>query len=339
MAVTTQELSLLFRDKTVLVTGGTGSIGESLISALLDYGVQRVTVFSKDDSKQYLMKRKYNAGNLDFILGDIRDSKSVMDACRNINFVFHTAALKQIPVCEENPQEAVKTNVIGVSNLIRACIANEVQKVVNISTDKVVNPINIMGITKLLSEKLIAQANDLSHNKKTSFCSVRFGNVINTRGSVLLLWMNQIKKGKQITVTEPKMTRFLMTIPEAVTLILKASYYCRGQEVFILKMNSISMENLLDAVIEHCECLGLDVPEVQSIGIRPGEKMAEELIFDYEKERIWEDKELYVVLPSGTRAYYHFSHSVLREYNSDKASKFSKQEMAELLAYAIKGWS
>lgn len=327
------KLREFFFNKKILVTGGTGSIGEKIVSSLLTYHPKEVVVFSRDDSRQYLMERKYSQfHNLHFHLGDIRDFSGLEHATRGMDIVFHAAALKQVPVCEQNPYEAVKTNVMGSENVIQASILNKVKKVINISTDKAVNPTNMMGITKLMSEKLFHHANELKNNSATVFSSVRFGNVIGSRGSVIPLFLDQVKSGQPITITDPKMTRFFMTIPEAITLTLKAAYYSKGGETFIFKMNAIELSELGHAIKEYSKQKGNQEPEVKVIGIRSGEKIYEELVYSYEMEYLMEDDELYVIVPpSYSNSYWHFRPATITSYRSDQVKRINQEKMILLL--------
>lgn len=321
-----------FKKKVILVTGGTGSIGQRIVSSLLKYEPKKIIIFNKDDSKQYLMKQNYfKCPNVDFILGDIRDYDSVEYATRGIDIIFHAAALKQVPICEEHPFEAIQTNVLGSENVIRASIFNKVKKVINVSTDKAVNPTNTLGVTKLLSEKLFYNANLLLNNNHTIFCSVRFGNVINSRGSVIPLFIDQAKVGKPITVTDPKMTRFIMSISDAANLTLKSAYYSQGGETFIFKMQSLEILKLAETIKKYYKRKGINSPPVKSIGIRTGEKLYEELICFNEKERVVEDKELYVVLPEGTSSFYHFIKIVNPVLRSDHIETIDESEIIKLL--------
>jgi FlaA1/EpsC-like NDP-sugar epimerase len=327
MTLTTKQLKQSFSNKRILVTGGTGSIGENIVSTLLQYNPKQ------DDSKQYLMQQKFSqASSLSYYLGDIRDYQSVEYVTRGIDIVFHVAALKQVPVCEENPFEAVKTNIIGSENLIKACIANKVKKVVNVSTDKAVNPSNTMGATKLIAEKLFKNANTLINNENTRFSSVRFGNVVGSRGSVIPLFLEQAKSGGPLTVTEPNMTRFFMTIPEAVNLTLKAACYSIGGETFIFKMNAVKISDLAEAVKGYCQIKGIEIPVIRQIGIRPGEKLYEELMYQDEIAHVVEDEELYVILHSSQkRNFLHFSPSSIQAYRSDQIKTVNQTNLISLL--------
>ncbi|EGK12908.1 SDR family NAD(P)-dependent oxidoreductase [Kroppenstedtia eburnea] len=333
MSATECNLKEFYSKKNILVTGGTGSIGEKVVESILQYRPNRVIVFNRDDSKQYLMKRKFaNADNLHFCLGDIRDYQQVVAITRNVDIVFHTAALKQVPVCEENPFETININVLGSKNLINACKFNHVSKVVNISTDKAVHPSNIMGMTKWFSEKLFKKANAMTHNEGTRFSSVRFGNVIGSRGSVIPVWLKQLQSGQPLTITDTRMTRFLMTPSQAVHLVLKAAYYSLGGETYILKMNSISVNGLLKAMNTYCKRRNMVLPPIRTIGKRPGEKMYEELLYEEERYHLVEDTELYAVLPTHfSLPYLHFQPANITRYRSDYVDYISHEDLVSLI--------
>ena len=331
-AVSTNEQSLtdFYRGKSIMITGGTGSIGQHITAELLQHHPKQIVVFNKDDTKQYLMQQAYkNVPNVRFMLGDIRDYEAVHDAMAGIDLVFHTAALKQVPVCESNPLEAVKTNIIGSENVIRASIGNRVSKVINISTDKAVNPWNTLGACKLISEKLFRHGNSLSEH--TRFCSVRFGNVINSRGSVIPIFMEQARTGKPLTLMEKGMSRFFITIAEAVERIQKALYYSFGGETFVLKMKALSIDELAETIRDLYKERGKSV-EITMIGARSSEKHYEELIFEEEQRHLYEDEELFAVLPPHIpKPYHHFQQSVVTSYRSDRASTISHSEIRKIL--------
>lgn len=333
MSATKQQLQKLFYNKNILVTGGTGSIGQEIVAALQPFSPKQIIVFSKDDTKQYLMKnRLIDVPNVHFILGDIREYRSIEAATKGVDIIFHTAALKQVPVCEENPFEAVKTNIIGSENVIRSAINNNVKTVVNISTDKAVNPYNTLGASKLIAEKLFHQANAQITQHGTRFCSVRFGNIIGSRGSVIPIFMEQARRGEDLTVTGKEMTRFFITIPEAVERIFKAMYYCSGGETFILKMNAFRIQDLAQAVSKLFQKRGKAVG-IRFTSARSGEKLYEELVFDSEREHVLEDDELYVILPGKKgNPYHHFKSAQVHSYRSDLVPHLKEQEILQILS-------
>ncbi len=332
MPASTSDLHRFYSDRKIVVTGGTGSIGEQIVASLLPFKPKQIIVFNKDDSKQYLMKRKY-AGfdNLHFQLGDIRDRHSVEYVTRGVDYVFHAAALKQVPVCEEHPFEAVKTNIIGTENVIEACIKNNVKRVVNISTDKAIHPHNTMGATKLIAEKLFRQANEKLHNHHTRFCSVRFGNVVGSRGSVMPIFLEQAKNGDPLTITDENMTRFIMTIEQAAKLTLKAAYYCRNGETFILRMDAFRIRHLIEAVNRYCIMEGLSVPKIKNVGIRPGEKLHEELVTKEEAAIALMDHEMYVIPARPVETFLHFKKGELTVCRSDQIKPVSVEHLVTLL--------
>lgn len=288
------ELAELFGGKTILVTGGTGSIGSEIVRQLLRYGPRSVRVFSRDEGKQFEMAHRFqDRSELRFLIGDVRDRDRVFYAMKGVDIVFHTAALKHVPLCEYNPFEAVKTNVLGTQHVIEAAIAHNVERVVTISTDKVVCPVNTMGATKLLAEKLIQAAEEFKGAARTKFSSVRFGNVLGSRGSVLPLFVRQIREEKRLTLTHPDMTRFFMSVSQAVELVFRAVQLMRGGEVFVLKMPAVRMGDLVE------ELIALLAPgeniEIVKIGLRPGEKMHEELFSAEEADRVWEGENMYII--------------------------------------------
>ena len=272
----------MFTNKNILIIGGTGTIGQAMIKKLLTLNPKVIRILSRDEYKQFLMKdelREYR--NIRFLLGDVRDKERLDRAMSGIDIVFHLAALKHVPACEYDPFEAVKTNVIGTENVIQCAIKNKVERVIYTSSDKAVSPTNTMGATKLLAERLISSADYSKGGRKPIFAAVRFGNVIGSRGSVIPLWRKQIIENREITITDPNMTRFMMTIDEAVNLTLKACEVAKGGEIFVLKMPVIRLGDLAEAVIESVyKKLGIekDVINIKEIGLRTGEKMYEELM-------------------------------------------------------------
>ncbi|MGQ9788760.1 MAG: UDP-N-acetylglucosamine 4,6-dehydratase family protein [Candidatus Hadarchaeaceae archaeon] len=288
-----------FKGKNILITGGAGSIGSQISRTLLDFKPNVVRLLDIDEAGLFQLTQELVFHyNVRFLLGDVRDKERIKRALENIDIVFHAAALKHVPSCEYNPFEAVKTNVLGTQNVIEAAIDAEVEKFITISTDKAVNPVNVMGATKLLAEKLTTSANYYKGPRKTLFSCVRFGNVLGSSGSVIPTFLNQIKKGGPVTITDPEMTRFVMTMKRAVELVFKATKMADGGEIFIFKMPAARIGDLAEAMIEeiaekhHAGKIGTKI-----IGTRPGEKFHEELMT--EEESVWaeETEEMFIVRP------------------------------------------
>ncbi|WP_394186945.1 UDP-N-acetylglucosamine 4,6-dehydratase family protein [Metabacillus halosaccharovorans] len=327
----------MFKNKKILVTGGTGSIGSEIVRQLLKYNPEVIRVFSRDESKQFMLQQE-NAEfkNVRYLVGDIRDKERLVYASKDIDYIFHAAALKHVPSCEYNPFEAVKTNVIGVQNIIEAAITNNVQKVVSISTDKVVNPMNTMGATKLLSERLVLAAEHYKGNAPTIFTCVRFGNVMGSRGSVIPLFKYQIENGKPLTITHNEMTRFMMSIPQAASLVLDASKYSNGGDVFVLKMPVLRIKELAETLNEDYvnKNEGIKPVDIKEVGIRPGEKLYEELMTVEESERAYENEKMFVILShlkEKLEAPHGFKKAERKAYSSHDATTLSKQEILNLL--------
>lgn len=295
-------MNSLIEGKIVLITGGVGSIGSELVRQVLKYNPQQVRVFDNRETEIFNLQHElHHHKNIRFLIGDVRDQARLSMAMQKVDLVFHAAALKHVPSCEYNPFEAVKTNVNGTQNVIECALEHNVGKVVNISTDKVTNTVNTMGATKLLAERLVTAAGQYRGDKKTTFCTVRFGNVLRSRGSVIDLFEEQIKRGHPITVTNYDMTRFYILIEQAVGLVFKAADISRGGEIFILKMPTIKLRDLIDVVVEElAPKYGKHHSEVEHklIGVRPGERLHEELMTAEEAENALETHELFNVLPS-----------------------------------------
>lgn len=290
-----------FRDKRILITGGTGSIGSELVRKLLEYNPKVIRIFSNDENALFNLEldlQQYD--NLRFLVGDVRDKERLRKATEDIEIVFHAAALKHVPSCEYNPFEAIKTNVIGTQNLLEDAIDANVEKMITISTDKAVSPINVMGATKLLAERLTIAANHYKGFKKTVFSCVRFGNVFGSRGSVMQLFERQIQNGGPITLTDPDMVRFVMSVDRAVELVLKATEMAKGEEIFIFKMPALHIKNLADVMIHKlAPKYGYEPKDikVKIIGKRKGEKLYEELMTEDEAMNAYETEDMLVILP------------------------------------------
>ena len=296
----------MFTNKKILITGGTGSWGHELVSQLLEKKPKEIRVFSRNESSQVSMSRKFeNDPVLKFVIGDVRDKGAVFEAAKGIDFIFHLAALKHVPVCEYQPLEALKTNVYGTQNVIDAAIANSVTKVINISTDKAANPSNFYGFTKAMGEKLIINANVLTD--KTKFVCVRGGNVLGTNGSVIHVFKHGIKTKSKIGITDKKMTRFFLTIKDAIKLLFKATFESHGGEIFVMKMPTCKIIDLAQVLIDQYSKDQEVV--IEELGIRPGEKLHELLLTEFESlNTIVYDNEYFVILPTipieGLTEYY-----------------------------------
>lgn len=274
----------LFKDKTLLITGGTGSFGNAVLNRFLDTDIGEIRVFSRDEKKQDDMRHEFQAkmpevsDKIKFFIGDVRDLASVKNAMHGVDYIFHAAALKQVPSCEFFPMEAVKTNVIGTENVLTAAIDEGVKTVICLSTDKAAYPVNAMGTSKAMMEKVIVAKSRTVDPEKTKICCTRYGNVMCSRGSVIPLWIDQIKEGKPITVTEPSMTRFIMSLDEAVDLVLFAFENGVSGDILVQKAPACTIETLAKAVAE----LFAPQTEIKVIGIRHGEKMYETLLTNEE---------------------------------------------------------
>ena len=324
----------MLNNKNVLITGGTGSLGNALAKKLLTLGVKTIRIFSRDENKQVQMEEKFNDSRLRFLIGDVRDKERLRRAVENIDIVIHTAALKHVPVAEYNPFEVIKTNVYGSQNVIDASMDEEVDLCLAISTDKAVSPLNLYGATKLAMEKLFIAANNLKGKRKTKFSCVRYGNVLGSRGSVVLRFIEQIRSQKKITITNPNMTRFNITMDESLELILHAIRFSKGNEVFVPKLKSYVLSDLVSALNEISS-----IPFSQkSIAIRPGEKMHELLLNEYEIKYSIESNGVYILLPSNfinmndiSKIYPKSKSLGLQVYSSDNVSHISKNELKKIL--------
>lgn len=317
----------------MLITGGTGSLGKALTKKLLETDVDTIRIFSREEWKQVQMESEIPDKRLRFLIGDIRDKERLLFSLEDIDIVLHAAALKQVPVAEYNPFEAVKTNVNGAQNLIEACFYNDVEKVLAIGTDKAVEPFNTYGATKFLMERLFISANFYKGYHKTDFLCVRYGNVLGSRGSIVPKIVNQINSGKKITITDPSMTRFNITMNQALDLIFRSLKNGLGGEVFVPKLSAYRTGDIKDAIIE---LLSIKA-EVEKIPVRPGEKFHESLISKNELRNTFETKEDYLIFESQTQNYdlsekEGITKTNLKEsYSSDKVPLVSKEELKEIL--------
>jgi len=325
----------IFKGKTILVTGGCGSIGSEITRQLLKYGPKQIRVFDNRETASFHSQEELKDNRVSFLIGSIRDKDRVIRAAEGVDIIFHTAALKHIGLCEYNPLEAVKTNVLGTQNIIEAALKNNIKKVINISTDKITNTINTLGATKLLGERLISTAQYFKGNKKTLFSSVRFGNVANSNGSVIKLWQKQIKNNQSITITNQNMTRFIMSISQAVKLVLRTAESMKGGEIFILKMPVFKIEDLADIIIEKAN----KKIEKKIIGIRPGEKLYEDLMTEEEAKWALETKEIFIITPpilipnfnTQQKQYKGAKQTQIKEYSSKEITPLTIKELKNLL--------
>jgi UDP-glucose 4-epimerase len=323
----------MFKDKVLLITGGTGSFGNAVLDRFINTDVSEIRIFSRDEKKQDDMRKRYASPKLKFYIGDVRDYQSVLNSARGADYIFHAAALKQVPSCEFHPMEAVKTNVIGTENVLEAAISSGVERVVCLSTDKAVYPINAMGISKAMMEKVVV-AKSRSAND-TLICATRYGNVMASRGSVIPLFVDQIRAGESITITDPNMTRFMMSLDDAVDLVLYAFEHGTAGDIFVQKAPAATIQTLAYALAELMEMPGHAVSE---IGTRHGEKLFEVLL-SREEMAAAEDLGDYFRVPPDLRDlnYGKFVEegerkiSEAEDYNSHNTKRLDKVGMQQLL--------
>jgi len=314
----------MFENKTILITGGTGSFGNQILDKLLKFNLKEIRIFSRDEKKQFDMKNLYKDDKIKFILGDVRDFERVLEVTKGVDIIYHAAALKQVPNCEFNPMEAIKTNIIGADNVRRAAIINNVEKVISISTDKAVKPVNVMGMTKALQEKIMINSNRYG----TKFIIVRYGNVIGSRGSVIPFFKERIEKGEYLPITDFRMTRFLLSLDEAVNLVFKATYDGLGGEIFVKKMPSAKIKDIAKIMAKYIA--GRDDYPIKEVGIRPGEKIHEVLISEEEIRRTIEEDEFFVIYPYGKIDKPKLRKEI-EEYTSQNTYILNKEEIFKLL--------
>jgi len=331
-------------NKRILVTGACGTVGRELVRQLLEeYRVAELTAIDNNESDLFLLEQKFlKHAQASFFLGDVRDSGKLHRAMKGIDVVFHAAAFKHVLLCERSPFEAVQTNIIGVQNIIYAAIENNVERVIFTSSDKAVNPTNVMGTSKLMGERLMTAANSRLRTTGPIFASTRFGNVLGSRGSVIPLFQEQIRLGGPVTLTDPGMTRFIMSIKEAVQLVIDSAHIMLGGEVFVTKMPVIRIQDLAEVMIQELAPVYGYSPEeipIKTIGVKPGEKMYEELMNFEETRRSWELERYFVVLPAFTHIYrdinYEYpdvrSKEVGNPYHSENTPPLSKDQLAAFL--------
>lgn len=332
----------LFKGKTLLITGGTGSFGNAVLNRFLKTDIGEIRIFSRDEKKQDDMRHEFQANmpevaeKIKFYIGDVRDLASVKNAMHNVDYIFHAAALKQVPSCEFFPIEAVKTNVLGTENVLTAAIEAGVKNIVCLSTDKAAYPVNAMGTSKAMMEKVIVAKSRTVNPKKTKICCTRYGNVMCSRGSVIPLWIEQIKAGKPITITDPNMTRFIMSLEEAVDLVLFAFEHGESGDILVQKAPACTIKTQAEAV---CELFGGDKENIKIIGIRHGEKMYETLLTNEECAKAIDLGNFYRV-PCDKRGLNYDKYidngdvdrNTLTEFNSSNTELLSVQQTKEKIA-------
>ena len=324
----------MFKDKVLLITGGTGSFGNAVLTRLLTSDFGEIRVFSRDEKKQEDMRIALKNDKVKFYIGDVREYDAVQDVLRQVDFVFHAAALKQVPSCEFYPMEAVRTNVIGAENVMRAAIANGISRCVVLSTDKAVYPINAMGMSKAMMEKVMVAKSRLCNPEKTVLAATRYGNVMASRGSVIPLFLSQLREGKPLTVTDPNMTRFLMSLDESVDLVLYAFTNAKPGDIFVQKAPASTLGDLARALRE----LVKSKSEVKVIGTRHGEKLYESLVSREEMARA-EDLGSYYRIPADSRELNYDKYfiegeteiSKIDDYTSHNTKRLSVQEIKDVL--------
>ena len=326
---------MMFKEKTLLITGGTGSFGNAVLNRFLSSDIAEIRVFSRDEKKQDDMRKRYANPKLKFYIGDVRDYQSVLNATRGVDYIFHAAALKQVPSCEFHPMEAVKTNILGTENVLEAAIQNGVKRVVCLSTDKAVYPINAMGISKAMMEKVMVAKSRNLEGTSTVICGTRYGNVMASRGSVIPLFVEQMRAGKPLTITDPHMTRFMMTLADAVDLVLYAFEHGNNGDMFVQKAPAATVETLAKALTS---MLGKPDHPIQVIGTRHGEKAFEALL-SREEMACAEDRGEYFRVPPDLRDlnYAKFVEqgeekiSRSEDYNSHNTQRLDVAGMQQLL--------
>lgn len=326
----------MFAGKKILITGGTGSLGQALTKRLLQTDAATIRIFSRNENKQVMMESDFHDKRLRFLIGDIRDKERLVTALEDVDVVFHAAALKHVPVIEYNPFESIKTNVIGSQNVIDACLQQNVETAVCIGTDKAVSPLNTYGATKLLMEKLFITANNYMNRKKhrTKFLAVRYGNVVGSSGSVIPKFIEQIKAKKKITITDPKMTRFSITMDQALDLIIDTALNGKESEIYVPKLKAYSITDVKDTLFELIGKTGTEV-----VGIRPGEKLHEVLINKDEMRSSWDLGKKYMIAnplrdDSDIKKYYKNKIKKINNietYSSDNVEKLSKEELKKTI--------
>jgi UDP-N-acetylglucosamine 4,6-dehydratase len=324
----------LFENKTLLITGGTGSFGETILRRFLKTSISEIRVFSRDEKKQEDLRLALNHEKLKFYIGDVRDHHSLIEATYGVDYIFHAAALKQVPSCEFYPMEAIKTNVMGTENVLNAAIANKVKHVVVLSTDKAVYPANAMGLSKALAEKIVVAKSRIIPKSNTLMCITRYGNVMASRGSVIPLFIKQIKQGEPITITDPSMTRFLMSLDDSVDLVIHAFQNANSGDIFVQKPQASTVGDLAQALIELFDSKS----PIKIIGTRHGEKLCESLISREEMLRA-EETNGYYRIPMDDRDLNYSKYfvngevelSAMEDYTSHNIKRLSVESIKDLL--------
>ena len=326
----------LFLKKRILITGGTGTLGSEIVRAIFKFNPEVIRIFSRDEMKQHELKHELGSHrNIRYLLGDIRDERRLEQALEGIDIVYHTAALKHVLACEYNPFEVLKTNILGTQNLIEAAIKTGVKKVILTSTDKAANPCNTMGVSKLMAEKLFTAADYYKGKHKTVFSTIRLGNVLGSRGSIIPIVTEQIKKGGPVTITDYEMSRYVMTLADALRLIFTATESAQGGEIFVLKMKVVRIHDLIKEMIK-----GKNI-RIKEIGLQPGEKLYEELLTPEEESRALENKDMFILLPHpkpywNKKYYYPGAKKVKKAiYVSKDEKPLSPREIRSLLKNII----
>ncbi|MFD2210360.1 polysaccharide biosynthesis protein [Virgibacillus halophilus] len=316
----------MFKNTIILITGGTGSWGYELVKKLLLFQPKEIRIFSRNEFAQVKMKRIFSDHtNLNFVIGDVRDFEAVNEAAKNVDYIFHLSALKHVPICEDQPSEALKTNVHGTENIIKASLSQKVKKVIDVSTDKAVEPINFYGLTKAIGEKLIVQANQLSNH--TRFVCIRGGNVIGTNGSVIPFFKEQIAAHHTVPLTSSEMTRFFLTVSQAIDLLIHASEQAIGGETFVMKMKACRIVDLIGVMEKHFATRDIVINEV---GIRPGEKLHEVLVSNAESRNTYKyDDNYYVILPDNA------SENVKKQYEKLPRVSFNRYQSNDELMSSV----
>lgn len=330
---------VIFKNKTIFLTGGTGSFGRFFTKEALDHGAKKIIIFSRDEDKQYSMQfdfRKFD-GKLEFVIGDVRDIRSLREAVRGskVDIIVHAAALKQIPSTEYNILEAVKTNVLGAQNIVDIAIEAGIPKSIGVTTDKVVEPINAYGMTKALQEKIFILGNKRARDGKSKFACVRYGNVVNSRGSVIPLFKRQLAAGVPVTITDRSMTRFILTLKQASSLVFFAIKNMRGGEVFVPKIKPVKIIDLAEAIVDQSK---IKLAKIVEIGVRPGEKIHETLISAPEWSHTRDRGQYYVISPQINLKGVGFRYNVatkkipkISKYSSDEPPFLSRKEILSIL--------